>query len=695
MRLGKRGVLASGVAGLVIAATAASASAATFPVPCGDVNALRTAITTANNTAGDDTIDVTGAPCVFNVANAAVVQAGGNTGLPIVTSNLTIEGHGATIRRTGADNYRLLFAASPNFSTIPRVVLRDLVIRDGRLTGASQNGAGVAGFLADVVLERVTLLQNQTAGRGGGAAVVGGSLDATRTNFAGNVAAFGAGFSTTTTASQNDITRSSIYFNVATNNSGAALIENGTALIENTTVAANSAANGSGGVTSFTSAAATPASVTVRSTTLGDNSAANQTAPGTSLWALSVAGGAATITATDTVVTDTDSQAAAVTAPCLEGAGGAINSAGGNVEWPTTSCDFEVEANPRVTYVFLGSELFARLLAGSAAIDAGGDDCPPVDQFGRSRPGGLACDSGSWETVPPDTTVNGPASPTSNPTVTFTSSQPNSTFECRIDGNDPWTACTSPFTPNLPDGEHTVEVRALNQLGETDPTPGSVTFIVDKTGPTVEIDPVASPTSDPTVEITFTGNDANGIAGFTCKVDDTDPVPCTSPFTTPALAEGSHTVTVEATDNAGNKGSDSVTFVVDLPPETVESYCRRDTLLLHAECKIPVQCPVGNSGCTLRARVDVRTSLTGIVHGDVFVGTPDNSATLERQASSQCGAPAQITSHCVTSTDEIVVDPGDTAFAHCSGDRRGASLAVVLLQMRCTAYLTKNVGSLE
>jgi hypothetical protein len=547
---------------------------------------------------------------------------------------------------------------------------------------------------ADIVLDRVLILNNR-AGRGGGVATFGGSLDAERAVIAGNVAQFGAGVSIAAGASSSDIVRSSFWQNAASGNSGAAIVENSTAIFENSTIAANLAANGSGGVTSFSSAAG-GSNVTVRSTTLGDNGALGNPAAGTSLWAIATAG-AATLTATDTVVTEvTDPNTPAVTPPCLESPGGTIVSNGGNVEWPTTTCDFEVEADPKVIYAFAGfggAELFAKLGTGSAAIDAGGNDCPAVDQRGLARPAGVACDSGSWETHPPDTTVVGPDSPTNSPEVTFTSSEPNSTFECRVDGVDPWTTCTSPFAPALADGEHTVEVRAIDAEGDVDPTPGSATFVVDTTAPEVVVDPVASPTPDPTPDITFSATDENGIAGTTCKVDDTDAVPCTSPFTTPTLEEGEHTVTVEATDNAGNTGSGSVTFVVDLPGETTSSQCTRESLLLGVSCAVTVECPEANSGCTVKGTVDVRANrLLGLVHGNVIAATPV-PGPAERSDEANCGFPQQLTNACTASTEPIAIDPGESATVDCSSGRRALSLGLVTLSLTCTAELTTNVGA--
>jgi len=52
-----------------------------------------------------------------------------------------------------------------------------------------------------------------------------------------------------------------------------------------------------------------------------------------------------------------------------------------------------------------------------------------------------------------------------------------------VDG-DPFAACSSPFTSaSLPDGAHTFEVRAIDQAGNTDPTPASFTWVINTTPP--------------------------------------------------------------------------------------------------------------------------------------------------------------------------------------------------------------------
>jgi len=101
------------------------------------------------------------------------------------------------------------------------------------------------------------------------------------------------------------------------------------------------------------------------------------------------------------------------------------------------------------------------------------------------------------DTTPETTIDSGPAEgSTSNdptPTFSFSSSEPASTFECRIDAGT-FGACSSPDTrPVLLDGPHSFEVRAIDNGSNPDPTPASRSFSVD----TVVPPPPDSPPPDP------------------------------------------------------------------------------------------------------------------------------------------------------------------------------------------------------
>jgi hypothetical protein len=158
------------------------------------------------------------------------------------------------------------------------------------------------------------------------------------------------------------------------------------------------------------------------------------------------------------------------------------------------------------------------------------------------------------DTTPPDTTITaGPTGTTndSTPTFSFTSSEANSVFECRVDSGA-WVNCASPWTTTaLTDGAHVASVRARDRAGNTDPSPASRSFTVDTQAPGTTIDsapPALSPGSSAT--LAFTSPD--GGVTFECQLDGGAWAACTSPKTFAGLTVGQHTASVRAADAAGN-----------------------------------------------------------------------------------------------------------------------------------------------
>ena len=86
--------------------------------------------------------------------------------------------------------------------------------------------------------------------------------------------------------------------------------------------------------------------------------------------------------------------------------------------------------------------------------------------------------------LPPETTITFGPSGTGNQTdvaFSFESDEPGASFECSLDG-DPFTACASPNEyAGLSDTSHTFSVRAIDGLGQPDPTPASRTWTVEST----------------------------------------------------------------------------------------------------------------------------------------------------------------------------------------------------------------------
>jgi hypothetical protein len=96
--------------------------------------------------------------------------------------------------------------------------------------------------------------------------------------------------------------------------------------------------------------------------------------------------------------------------------------------------------------------------------------------------------SASWtiDTTAPETTLSGgPASPTNSTTATFSfsASESGSSFQCSLDGAA-FAACSSPAAySSLADGSHSVQVKATDPAGNTDPSPARSSWTIDTTPP--------------------------------------------------------------------------------------------------------------------------------------------------------------------------------------------------------------------
>ncbi len=180
----------------------------------------------------------------------------------------------------------------------------------------------------------------------------------------------------------------------------------------------------------------------------------------------------------------------------------------------------------------------------------------------------------SIDTFPPD-----PSSDTT-PEFTFSSNEdPDATFECRIDSDQEadFAPCASPFTtPELSDGDHTLEVRAIDTAGNVG-DPDSYTWTVDTIAPVTTIDSAPeNPTSSVDATFEFSSNEDPDVT-FECRLDSTDEVdfePCASPQNYLGLSEDTHTFDVRATDLAGNVGDPaSYTWEIDItdPDTTIDT----------------------------------------------------------------------------------------------------------------------------
>jgi hypothetical protein len=185
------------------------------------------------------------------------------------------------------------------------------------------------------------------------------------------------------------------------------------------------------------------------------------------------------------------------------------------------------------------------------------------------------------DTTAPDTTItSAPADPTASTSasIAFNASESGSVFECKLDAGA-YGNCSSPkaYTA-LSTGAHTFSVRASDAAGNTDASPASRTWTINPPADTTAPDTTISsgpngPTNDSTPMFAFTATEASST--FACRVDSGSYGACATPWTTAVLSDGSHTVSVRATDGAGNTDATPATrsFTVDTaaPRTTITS----------------------------------------------------------------------------------------------------------------------------
>ena len=227
---------------------------------------------------------------------------------------------------------------------------------------------------------------------------------------------------------------------------------------------------------------------------------------------------------------------------------------------------------------------------GSAGKTAFNDSSSPNSNLYNGSPSGVSVSGisasgptmtatfGGADTTPPNTQITGNPLSLTNLTsadFTFTSTEPGSTFACKLDAGA-LASCTSPKSyGNLAGGGHTFQVQATDQAGNTDPTPASYNWTIDITTPDTSI------TSGPTGTIavnsatfSWTGSDNVTPAASLVYAYRLDPIePSFSAFggatskSYTNLASGNYTFYVKARDQAGNEDVTPASqgFTVNVP----------------------------------------------------------------------------------------------------------------------------------
>ncbi|WP_028653697.1 hypothetical protein [Nocardioides halotolerans] len=278
-------------------------------------------------------------------------------------------------------------------------------------------------------------------------------------------------------------------------------------------------------------------------------------------------GAAAALTLANSIVRDSvvaaDGAAASVVVhhtdlkPPVEEAGGTVTEGDGNLADVDPAFIDPLYAAPG------GGNLALR--AGSPLVDKGDPLTSTTDDrngdgraFDGDGNGSPVPDLGAYElrdiTAPVTTFVARPPAATNDNTPVFQfRSEAGARFECRLDGGA-FQPCASPTTTSaLPDGPHSVTVRATDEVYNVEANPPTASFTVD----TVRPDTLLTKRPHkrffrPKVKFKFTSHEA-GVA-FQCKVDKQSWRPCRSPFRF-TVKVGKHRLLVRAVDAAGNVDS--------------------------------------------------------------------------------------------------------------------------------------------
>ncbi len=343
---------------------------------------------------GADTIELTADVTLTAVDNST----GGANGLPVISSDIKVEGNGFKIERAGgAPPFRLFLVASAALG------LKSVTLAGGTSTGglggavfassgalvslagtsvsgsSAAFGGGILALASTVILTDSTVSGNSATSDGGEIVTVSGSLTLIDSTVADNSAVYGGGIHASG-AGWVDLAGSTVSGNSAAFDGGGIFVTGGTATsLANSTFSGNLAAR-SGGALTLLSAGAT----TIINSTFSANSGLTSSIEALGS-AFSIAG---------SVI----GNAAGGVSQCF----GLLIDLGGNLA-DDTSCGTVPATLTGLDAALAdngGPTRTHALLAGSTAIDAAGACGLATDQRGVARDDG-SCDSGAYELAPP------------------------------------------------------------------------------------------------------------------------------------------------------------------------------------------------------------------------------------------------------------------------------------------------------
>ncbi|MGK7929595.1 MAG: DUF4347 domain-containing protein, partial [Spirulina sp.] len=269
---------------------------ADFNINAGDIAGLIAAINTANSNTEADTINLTQSTFSLTTTDNNS-NAFGATGLPIITSEITINGNNSIVERSSSasDLFRLFVVDSS--TSAATLTLNNVTLQNGRVDNTSQSLGDDGGALLNhggtVTINGSTITNNSAADDGGALVNVGiGSSAATMTingtTLSNNIANGDGGNNDGGGAIENDgnqndgglgatltISNSTITGNTHSTGSGGAIRvkDGGTLTITDTSMTSNSGSVGGGGISTY----GTPngINITLTNTTVTGNTGGN------------------------------------------------------------------------------------------------------------------------------------------------------------------------------------------------------------------------------------------------------------------------------------------------------------------------------------------------------------------------------------------------------------------------------------
>jgi len=155
--------------------------------------------------------------------------------------------------------------------------------------------------------------------------------------------------------------------------------------------------------------------------------------------------------------------------------------------------------------------------------------------------------------------------------IDFSSPAEGVSFQCQnaLYGlNDVWTPCISGVSyESLRDGLYLFQVKAVDGIGQESDPPAQWLYRVDNIGPGMSF--IVAPsqqTRETSTTLIFQPTEET-LGPITCSLDGQPPVDCIDgAFTAVAPSEGTHTVSVTATDTLGNQSTTKQSWTLDLTP---------------------------------------------------------------------------------------------------------------------------------